>query len=101
MKALIFILALGVSTLAMAESSAPAPAAKPDHRAIHQAMKACAEENGLKRPEPGTPPSEEDRAKMEACLKSKGIDHMPPPPHHGRGGHRPPAPPAAADAPAE
>ena len=41
---------------------------------MRAAFDACAQENNLQRPEPGTKPSEEDRATMAACLKSKGIE---------------------------
>lgn len=41
--------------------------------AKRKAFKECAEENNLQRPESGVRPSNEDRAKMDACLASKGI----------------------------
>lgn len=38
-----------------------------------EAMKACIEENRLKKPEMGETPSAEDRALMQECLKKKGF----------------------------
>lgn len=34
---------------------------------------ACANENGIKKPEPGTKPSDEDRAKLRSCMEEKGF----------------------------
>ncbi len=60
---------------------------KPQHRGgnseFHSAMKACFTETGVTKPERGSRPSDEDRAKIDACLKSKGIDKP-----HRRGGHK-------------
>lgn len=66
---------------------------RPDREAVHQAMEACRTENNLAKLERGQRPSDEDRAKMDACLKSKGIEHPhgPPPDGFGRG-ERPPPP---------
>lgn len=42
-------------------------------QAFKSAMEACATETGVTRPEKGTKPSEDDRAKMKACLEGKEI----------------------------
>jgi hypothetical protein len=44
-----------------------------DRQAFHEAMKTCLAETGVVKPEKGTPPSEADRAKIDACLGGKGI----------------------------
>ena len=61
---------------------------------VREAMKACATENNLSRPGPGTPPSEEDRQKMEACLAEKGLS-MPQRPEGTRIGHGHYTPPSS------
>ena len=58
--------------------------AQGDHEAFRAAMDACVAETGVTKPEPGTPPSEQDRAKIKDCLASKGISHP------QGGGRRPP-----------
>lgn len=42
-------------------------------KGFKKAIKACAEENNLKRPEKGEEPSEQERAIMKACLEKKGF----------------------------
>lgn len=47
--------------------------AQVDRETFHAAMESCLAETGVQRPERGTHPSLEDRAKMDSCLASKGI----------------------------
>lgn len=41
---------------------------------LREAFEECIEQTGVERPEPGTRPSEEDRAKVDSCLESKGFE---------------------------
>lgn len=50
---------------------------------MREAFDACLTESGVTRPERGERPSDEDKAKIDACLKSKGIEHP------GKRGHQP------------
>jgi len=47
------------------------PGRSPEHKA---AFDECITELGLTRPQKGERPSEEDRAKLHACLQTKGVD---------------------------
>lgn len=75
---------------------------RPERKAFHKAMKACAEENGIVMKK-GERPTEENRAKIDACLESKGIAKPPRPPHppHGKHHSHAPPPPPPPDAPEE
>lgn len=57
-----------------------------NREAFHAAMEACFTETGVTKAERGTRPSDEDRAKIDACLSSKGIEK---PQHRGPGGRNP------------
>lgn len=47
--------------------------AREDREAFKKALDACVTETGVKRPENGSTPSDEDRSKMGACLSGKGF----------------------------
>lgn len=75
-----------VASMAMAQSNSDT-----SREAMREAFAQCAESVGLPKPEAGQrpqAPDEEQRAKMDACLKEKGFT----PPSHFGGGHRPPPP---------
>jgi hypothetical protein len=85
MKLNILILA---ATFAFAISAFADDSTKPSREQMHQAFEACASQAGLEKPvqgQPPTAPTDEQREKMDACLKAKGIQ---PPTHFGgpRGG---------------
>src|SRR5438309_1097814 len=87
------IVLLGVFGAAISLVSMSAFAQQDDKSqdARRAAFGACADEVGLQKPEPGTrpqAPSEEQRAKMDACLKAKGFQAP-----TRFGGGRPPGPP--------
>lgn len=81
----LMMMTLGV--LSLTATSAFAASERPDREAFHAAMKACAQEAGLPAPEPGKRPkrpNEEQRTKLEACMKGKGFEKPDRPPHgHG------------------
>lgn len=55
------------------------------HEELKEAFRACEQELGIARPEPGTrpqAPDEETRAKLDTCLINKGFEV----PKFGRGG---------------
>ena len=59
----------------------PPPFPRPGEDAKIQAMlNGCIEETGVKKLEPGQMPSEEDKKKVDDCMKSKGMNPPSPPP---------------------
>jgi hypothetical protein len=80
MKALLLTLVMGLANASYAADTT----AQPTREQVHAALDACATENNLTRPEPGVRPNDADRAVMEACLKTKGIDHLPRPANNPR-----------------
>lgn len=72
--------------MTMLMASAVQVYAQQDREAFKAALDACSTETGVSRPEPGVQPSEEDRAKLTACLQDKGFT---PPSGEGSRGQRP------------
>lgn len=58
-----------------------------DEETRREAFRSCAKENGVSKPVRGQRPSEEDRAKMKACMTAKGFER---PPHHHPRRHQDP-----------
>lgn len=86
---------LSVAVVTIAGSNVFAQQDSSKHEAMHTAFAVCANEVGLPKPEEGQrpqAPDEEQRQKMDACLKAKGFE---PPTRFGGhgGGGRPPGPP--------
>lgn len=93
-KTLIMTMAMTMATTLLVGSigSAGEDSGRPTRGEFRAAMKACMAENNLTRPERGQRPNESDRAKLDACLTSKGIMYRPNHDHkfgrrhgHGRG----------------
>jgi len=57
----------------------PPPARPEEERKIRALLDACVEETKVTRLKPGEKPSDEDRKKVDACLKNKGLNPPAPP----------------------
>ncbi len=87
------LMGLSVAVVAVAASNAFAQDSSSSHDAMRAAFAACANEVGLPKPVAGQrpqAPDEEQRAKMDACLKAKGFE---PPTRFGGGRPNGPPPP--------
>lgn len=67
----LLLFSLGIVFTAQARPS------EEDREKFHQAMKECIQETGVQKPSREQRPSEADRAKIDACLESKGIAKPP------------------------
>ena len=93
------VLAISVVTFHSASWVHAEEDSRPSHEAMRAAFEECGTAAGIGKPEPGqrpVAPTEEQRASIDACLKSKGIK---PPPKFGRGGEGGPKGPPPEGAP--
>lgn len=81
MKKIMILLAL-VPALSLARGGRSAA----EEEQFRAALEECITETGVTKPEDGQRPSDEDRAKVDSCLESKGFKKPAGPPRHQRQG---------------